>query len=604
MIAVAIFWLLGVSFVTSRLYAPRVFGGNTFSSPFIRTLQVTNPGTQSSTNSSQETHHNKIHQLKLGGNVDLGYYFVTLYVGNPPQQQTLIIDTGSAITAFPCQECKRCGRHWNPYYDYTKSNSSSFLSCDQHLGSFTCRSCDSKSRCGFSQGYAEGSSIEGFLMLDYATLGEEMFAQQGGKHKSDRVKFAFGCTTAETRQFVTQGADGIIGLGIVSNGTSTIPSLIDFTFADSQSDILSFSLCFAPNGGYLGVGGHNYNKHIPGQKIKTVPLARTQAQYNINVHGVKIGGIETGLNFDDFNAGQGTFLDSGTTFVYAHQKVHDALIGTINRYCNEDSKKRCGGDYSYHSSRKCFSKPDTISAEFFNSFPTLTFMLDEKIQVKWIPENYLYIEGTQYCIGIEQLYDRVILGGNFFIGYDILFDRQNGKVSFIPANCTEGYDSLGMQGNEVPSNETENPPDQQGNVTTETPTGEPQPVGPNKHEMTSFESGIVFVLVMMLTCSLCMSVRYRKKKEVMKAIVQVEAPRNPSAKSKSPVDSPEKDEVIFDNMGPFDKDADDIDHRDAFQIDDNENEKSIEENYDHVQSHHDAQQFLGPMNEPAKLHHS
>lgn len=46
-----------------------------------------------------------IHTSILYGCSDLGYDYVNIYVGNPPQKQSLIIDTGSSITAFPCDAC-------------------------------------------------------------------------------------------------------------------------------------------------------------------------------------------------------------------------------------------------------------------------------------------------------------------------------------------------------------------------------------------------------------------------------------------------------------------------------------------------------------------
>lgn len=43
-----------------------------------------------------------IYQMPLDGSTELGYYYASLFVGSPPQKQTLIVDTGSGITAFPC----------------------------------------------------------------------------------------------------------------------------------------------------------------------------------------------------------------------------------------------------------------------------------------------------------------------------------------------------------------------------------------------------------------------------------------------------------------------------------------------------------------------
>lgn len=40
----------------------------------------------------------------------LGTHYSFIYVGSPPQRVSVIVDTGSHHTAFPCVGCK-CGKH-------------------------------------------------------------------------------------------------------------------------------------------------------------------------------------------------------------------------------------------------------------------------------------------------------------------------------------------------------------------------------------------------------------------------------------------------------------------------------------------------------------
>lgn len=65
-----------------------------------------------------------------------GTHFAYVYAGTPPQRVSVIVDTGSHFTAFPCSECKNCGSHTDPHWDHTKSSSSRVVSCKDCHGSF------------------------------------------------------------------------------------------------------------------------------------------------------------------------------------------------------------------------------------------------------------------------------------------------------------------------------------------------------------------------------------------------------------------------------------------------------------------------------------
>jgi hypothetical protein len=55
-----------------------------------------------------------------GNTSSINYYYTNLYLGTPPKKQSLIIDTGSLVTAVPCKSiCEQCGTHLNSYYDFT-----------------------------------------------------------------------------------------------------------------------------------------------------------------------------------------------------------------------------------------------------------------------------------------------------------------------------------------------------------------------------------------------------------------------------------------------------------------------------------------------------
>lgn len=46
----------------------------------------------------------------------IGTHYAHVYVGTPAQRVSVIVDTGSHHTAFPCSGCKSCGKHTDPYF--------------------------------------------------------------------------------------------------------------------------------------------------------------------------------------------------------------------------------------------------------------------------------------------------------------------------------------------------------------------------------------------------------------------------------------------------------------------------------------------------------
>lgn len=86
---------------------------------------------------------------------------------------------------------------------------------------------------------------------------------------------------------------------------------------------LSFSICLGPVGGVLSLGGMNYDKHLPNTAIYTVPVSRDSLFYHISIKGVSLPGVQIDLQQTDFDQEYGSFLDSGSTIVWAHRKVYE-----------------------------------------------------------------------------------------------------------------------------------------------------------------------------------------------------------------------------------------------------------------------------------------
>lgn len=112
-----------------------------------------------------------------------GTHFVYIYVGTPPQRQSVIVDTGSHFTAFPCTGCSQCGQHTDPYFDVRNSSSATVPNC--------------KGQCVISQSYSEGSSWRAYKVIDKVYIGGVMRALVTSA-STYSVDFTFGCQTFET----------------------------------------------------------------------------------------------------------------------------------------------------------------------------------------------------------------------------------------------------------------------------------------------------------------------------------------------------------------------------------------------------------------------
>ena len=54
----------------------------------------------------------KISGWEMSGNLyTLGYFSAQICIGSPQRSFDLIVDTGSALTALPCDGCPHCGTH-------------------------------------------------------------------------------------------------------------------------------------------------------------------------------------------------------------------------------------------------------------------------------------------------------------------------------------------------------------------------------------------------------------------------------------------------------------------------------------------------------------
>ena len=146
-----------------------------------------------------------------------GTHYVDLWCGTPePQRQTVIVDTGSAVTAFPCSGCNDCGvpkYHSDALFEEKNSSTFETLQCDSCLKG-RCWAANDK-RCRISMSYAEGSSWTAFEARDSCFVGgvhskglkeADLSTDNLDPFHAPAFKFplCFGCQTHLTGLFITQ----------------------------------------------------------------------------------------------------------------------------------------------------------------------------------------------------------------------------------------------------------------------------------------------------------------------------------------------------------------------------------------------------------------
>jgi len=413
-----------------------------------------------------------------------GTHYIDLWVGTPnPQRQTVIVDTGSHLTAFPCSECRDCGEsyHTDPLYDEGSSVSFQKLACkDCSLG--RCKN----DQCFLGLSYKEGSSWAAYEARDILYAGgdaSQTFAQdqlsssrEKQKRQASELSFEmkFGCQTALTGLFRTQLEDGILGMSDEKGS---------FWRQMHEANVITkkqFSLCFShqPVGnskgeilaGAITLGGRDerlsnmplvYAKHYKMNGFYTIRLRNIIFwDDKDNNNGIiatnelmKKNIVKFDLTEDVLNTG-GVIVDSGTTDTYLNIILRETFYNAWEKLTGTQ----------YHNNEI------TLTKEEFDAFPTILFQIEgDEHGNKALGNKPNQIPGLVGDLDKEHPYDILVampaanfmeydpsrkmytarvlvnepgtsvLGANFMMGHDVLFDVDNSRLGFTESDCDSAY---------------------------------------------------------------------------------------------------------------------------------------------------------------------
>ncbi|GAX76326.1 hypothetical protein CEUSTIGMA_g3772.t1 [Chlamydomonas eustigma] len=365
---------------------------------------------------------------------EIGYFYITISLGTPRRNFSLIIDTGSTISYVPCKGCKHCGQHKDDAFDISASKTAVELNCKSTLcncGSPPCQCVGDK--CYYKRTYAEQSSSAGFLVEDRFQFPDS---------KGD-VKLVFGCESDETGEIFRQMADGILGMG--NNNNAFQSQLVEQKVIDD-----TFGLCFGyPQGGTMLLGDVRLKDH---DKMQYTNLTKGQQvhYYTVLMQGMQIDDNLLDVDPAAYSVGYGAVVDSGTTFTYLPTAAFKQFSAAVDKFAKSKGLKQAKGEDPQYNDICWSGAPDDMF-KLDAYFPKATFVFKPDVHIEMKPLQYLFRMGKgTFCLGIfDNQASGTLIGGISVRNVLVQYDRRNKRVGFLSVDCN--HLTITPQAEAVPS---------------------------------------------------------------------------------------------------------------------------------------------------------
>ncbi len=428
-----------------------------------------------------------------------GTHYVDLWVGSPPQRQTVVVDTGTSATAFPCSECQNCGQHTDQPFDETKSQTFRVPPCKNDGDTSSCAfgSCASQ-RCTIAHNFGSGNDASSWAAFEgqdivYAgglhdrsidsstqNVGTDHDDESSPLHASKfSFPLTFGCQTNASGYFEKQLASGVIGLD------RRAQSFWGQMRAAQTIHHAQFSLCFSRqnlsgvNAGAITLGGVDNRLHKTPMVFAKMMGDRATASFNVYVRKMYMRAGQSmsesimfdanakysmlQLSEDAINGEKRFSIDSGTTDTYFIKSISDEF----RKYWKDMTGLEYSNDPISASDIDIKGLPtiilqltpheggvgDEIRTDDPRNVPGLAGKLDLATPndvMFAIPANHYMLHNERDDTFSPRIYlDRDdslgnVLGANAMMGHDMLFDMDAARIGFAESNCDYtrlvGYD--------------------------------------------------------------------------------------------------------------------------------------------------------------------
>ncbi|CAH2073182.1 unnamed protein product [Thlaspi arvense] len=343
-----------------------------------------------------------------------GTYIVTIGIGTPKHDLSLLFDTGSDLTWTQCQPCVggHCYSQNEPLFNPSLSSSYSNVSCSSPV-------CDllekqelnggcSASICGYKTSYLDNDATSGFLAKEKFTLtSSDVF---------DGVNF--GCGNHNEAKHMKEVA-GILGLG---PGELSFPSQTAKTF----NKIFSYCLPSSASNfaGHLTFGSAGISK-----SVKYTPVS-SESSHRLNIVGITVCDKQLEIPSTVFSTSSAV-IDSGTMITRLPSIAYSAL---------ESAFKEKMSIYKITSASEILETCYDFSGLKTVTIPKIAFSFGGGTIVELDPKGILYpIKISQVCFAFARNNkdtDATIFGNVQQQTLQVVYDGAAKRIGFAPNGCT------------------------------------------------------------------------------------------------------------------------------------------------------------------------
>ncbi|KAL5226247.1 hypothetical protein ABZP36_014512 [Zizania latifolia] len=380
-------------------------------------------------------------KLRFHHNVSLT---VSLAVGTPPQNVTMVLDTGSELSWLLCAP----GGGGRGASSFRSRASATFASVP--CGSSQCRSrdlpsppaCDGATRqCRVSLSYADGSSSDGALATEVFLVGQ-----------GPPLRAAFGCMSTA----FDSSPDGVATAGLLGMNRGALSFV-------SQASTRRFSYCISDrdNAGVLLLG----HSDLPFLPLNYTPLYQPalplpyfdRVAYSVQLLAIHVGGkplpIPASVLAPDHTGAGQTMVDSGTQFTFLLGDAYSAVKAEFTKQTKAFLPALNDPNFAFQEAfDTCFRVPQGRSPPAKLPAVTLLFNGAEMVVAG---DRLLYkVPGERrggdgvWCLTFGNA-DMVpitayVIGHHHQMNVWVEYDLERGRVGLAPVRCDVASERLGL----------------------------------------------------------------------------------------------------------------------------------------------------------------